>query len=375
MERFAYRFEDEELSQALQGWPSGVAAALCMSSSGLTRIALYDMRSDSDALKRIEAVSGWLPGSYAVSPKLPGVRTMRVTFSEAQEFLRMVEGVDGLTDLARDFLRRKAVRNAVAGAPVDAAPQPKRAPDPVPQEAAFVRHREVPSSRAPAQPFKTAKSALPRPVPWASGISVDSREGDMPSGFRAANEFADGPIAVLPAEIRTTGARVRVVIQPDAVGSRDLPVRAQVVGHRDDMRCFVFGPRCLQNWEPGRGMIVDASMDAFPRGLVARFREEGCRAEVSITPEGIFVTPSAPQEPRLVAPVRAAKARARGPSFAVKLGVLTFVAAGVISGGVTALQTAVSPERGALFYEPAEGNSAFNVVRSIADGMVKSAMD
>ncbi|MHA6327054.1 hypothetical protein [Roseivivax sp. CAU 1753] len=343
MEHFAYRFEEEELASVVAGWPSGVGVALCMSGSGRICLALYRTKDSDDVLTRIVEASGWPLGAFSVSPKMSGVRTIRVTFSEAQRFLRIVEEVEGLLPMAKDFLRESA----------------QRAP--------------VPKTRSEAPTLEKKVRGTASSAPWRPRISLRTPSSGMPHGFRSAGEFVDGPVAVLPAEIRTSGARVRVLIQPGALESHDLPLRAQDVGHRDDLRCFVFGPECLREWHPGRGMIIDAKMEAFPRALVERFQSRVHKAEVSITPSGIFVTPAEPAGEALVAPPRVQAPKSRGRGFGLKFGLLTLVAAGLISGGVTALQSGVAPRAISLAYKAGEGNTALNVVRSIAGGGANSS--
>ncbi|QFT47405.1 hypothetical protein FIU97_12535 [Roseivivax sp. THAF40] len=345
MERLAYRFDEEELAQVIDGWPVGVSAVLCMSSSGLTRIALYRSRAPEEVLARIEGATGWSSETFAISPKLPGVRTMRVTFSEAQGFLRMVERVDGLLAMANNF------------ALSDVRPPSHRSERNAAQEV-----RENP---------KVISQEQPAIRPWQPRISLSSPDIEMPLGFRSVGEFTGGPIAFLPAEIRTSGARVRILIQPKAVDARDLPVRAHTVGHRDDLRCFLLGPECLREWRPGRGMVVDAKMDAFPSVLVDRFRRGTHAAEVSIAPEGLFVTPLDQTDDTSDWEQGEASPEPKQRWVAMRFGFATLLVAGLVSGGVTALQSAVPAHAVSLAYQSDEGNPAFNVVRSFAASMTR----
>lgn len=342
MERLAYRFDEDELSSIIAAWPAGVGVALCMSSYGATRVAIYATGAPETILPRIIEATGWSPGTFAVAPKVYGVKAMRVSFSEAQAFLRIVESVEGLLSLAQDFLRHDA--------PKISPPRPSK-----PMSRSTVR-----SGTQPA---------------WQSRISLSRAEVGLPSGFRSASDFLDGPFAVVPAEIRTTGARVRVTIDPEAVAQSALPIRAERVGHRDDLRCFVFGPECLKNWRPGHGMVIDAGMDAFPRALVELFQIGVCKAEVSVTPEGVFVTPNEFASGATAVPERARPANSQGRGIALKIGLLTLIAAGLVSGGVTALQSGVAPIANPLAYGAGEGNAAFNVVQSIALGMSRGSAE
>jgi hypothetical protein len=353
MNRLAYLFDPEELD-LLEGWPDGVGLALCLSLEGSVQAVLYEPAAEGRILWRLSEATGWKPGTFSVAPAVDGAKTFRVTFSEAQSFFRIVSGIDGLLDLALDYQSR-------CGAPI--RPQaPPAAPPTRPAE-------EAPQAAAPAVPKEWGDVApVPEPPPPTGAATRP-----LPAGFRTVEDLALQPPAVLSGNVRTTGARVRVTVEPEHLPPGVLPVQARLVGHRDDLRCFVLDADCAEEWRAGSGLMIDAPMSAFPDALVSRFKRGICAAEVVMGPEGIYVTPAMPLAPtRAAAPTPAP--RAAPPAATVRRrrpALVTVLALVLVSGTiVTALQMTASPAFGLFKASPLGGNAAFQALsaRVAAEG-------
>ncbi|MHA7875627.1 hypothetical protein [Roseivivax sp.] len=347
MDRLAYLYEEDELTPVMHDWPQGVGLALCLSEDGGTQAVLFRTEAPEAVLARIGAATGWAAGSFAVSPRMPGAPTMKVLYSDAQALFRIIETSEGLARMAQSF-----DVDTVGSAATAASAAPKPAP--------------APKAPPPA----------PKPKPaWRPRISFSEPRNPLPAGFRAISEIEDTRTSVLPGEIRTTGARIRVLIDPETIPERSLPLRAERVGHRDDLRCFVIDPECLGDWTSGQGVMIDVPKAAFPRAIVDLFTKASYLADVVMSPEGIFVTPISPLLAETPAregdPARGRAAPApkkpRGRMLGLRAALFALVAVGLVSGSVvTALQSADPGGRNLLAYRPAEGNAAMNVLQSFA---------
>lgn len=313
MDRFAYLIDDAEMNSVFSDWTDDVGVALCLDVDGEVGVVLWRTGNQDGLAARLAEATGWAPESFAVAPEIPGCPTIRPLFSQAQEFLRLVEGLSDLPDLARAFRY----------------PEVRMAPEPAPQ---------------PASPH------VPRIT-----LSEPARGRELPAGYRDGGEMDTGPVAFLDGEMRRSGKDIRVCLMPGKIGRRTSVVRASSVGVRDDFRRFVLDRDTLSDWTPGRPAIIDVPADRFPPQLAEEFLSGTRPAQITITPEGVFVAAGA-------APKR--KARFGG---LVRANLAIGMAIGLLSGTVvTAFQDAPSGEADALSYRAAEGNSAMNVLESFA---------
>ncbi|MFD1342052.1 hypothetical protein [Litorisediminicola beolgyonensis] len=320
MDRLAYLFDEDELLELMPEWPPGLRVALCMGRSGATRPVF--IKADQDIPERIAEAMGWEQGAFAISPAIDGCPSVRVMFSEAQTFTRILLSEGDLLQRAERVLNPNA-----------AAPE-----------------IELPKVR----------------VAEAGRVRALDEHRALPEGFHDPGSFDEDDTALLPAEIRVAGARVRIAICPDRIERTALPQRIEAIGLRDDLRCFVIPRDALEPWDSSRGCLIDVPMSAFPRALSGKFLETAHRAEVGISPWGIFVTPLDP-----VGTLSTPKRNGRHPVIAKVGGLRTLLvgmaALGLVSASVvTAVQPTGPEPEDRLAYKPAPGNSALNVLESFA---------
>lgn len=311
MDRFTYLIDDAEMQGLVADWPAGVGVALCLDADGEVGVVLWHADDPDGLAPRLSEATGWAQGTFAVTPEIEGCPTLRPLFSQAQEFLRLVEGFEGLPDLARAF--------------------------------------QDPMAHVGLGPSRT--------VDHACRITLSEPENDpgLPAGYRRAEAMQPGQVAFLDGELRRSGRDIRVCVTPEKVGRRTGVVRAASVGVRDDFRRFVLDRDTLSNWAPGRAAIIDIPADRFPEPLAAEFLSGTRPAQITITPEGVFVA---------AGPVSKRRNRFRG---ALRANLAVGLALGVLSGTVvTALQDDRTRASDALSYRAAEGNSAMNVLESFA---------
>ncbi|ETX16707.1 hypothetical protein OCH239_00345 [Roseivivax halodurans JCM 10272] len=317
MERFAYLVDEAELGDVRPDWPAGVSVALCLDAEGEAGLVLFENGAHDGLAERISEATGWEGGSFAVAPQIEGCPTLRPLFSQAQDFLHIVARFDGLDDMAQRFLHGE-----------EAAPLPAR-----------------------MSPEAQVKSRLT--------LSLPQGKPDFPAGYRSADELSGGPMAFVQARIRTAKDRVQVVLAPEKAGRRTPTHRVSHVGVRDDLRCFVVPPDVLGDCRPGRSLILDIPEECFPAALAAWLKASDGAADVTVTREGVFVTP-------VVAAGLRRPAR-KGPRGALRATLLAGVAMGLLSGSVvSALQDGTEPRDNILAYRSAVGHSGLNVLESFA---------
>ncbi len=315
MDRFAYLVDETELGDLRPDWPAGVSVALCLDAGGEAGLVLFESGDHEGLAVRIASSTGWEPGSFAVTPEIEGCPTLRPLFSQAQDFLHIVARFDGLEEMAQQFL---GVEEA---------------------------------AQDPGEPL------IERETRSRLNLSLPQGGSDLPDGYRSAEDLAG--VAFARAEIRAVKDHVRVVMTPEKAGRRTPVVPVQHVGFRDDLRCFVLQPETLGAWQPGHPVILDIPEARFPAALAARLKAGNGGAEVTVTPEGVFVTPVLAAE--LDKPAR------KAPRGALRMTLVVGVAMGLLSGSVvTALQGPSSGQNDILAYRAAPGNSGLNVLESFA---------
>ncbi|ETX28876.1 hypothetical protein [Roseivivax isoporae] len=333
MDRLAYLFEEAELDGMVADWPPGMRLALCLEKGGAMQIVLYRSDEVDRVAERIATATGWSAGSFAAVPQLGDLPRMRILYSEAQWFLHVVAATDGLGDMARAYL------------------DPPKPPQPA-------LPRTVPLARAPI----ASSGLVPRRV------LGQRRAGEaLPDGYRPAREMTGRKAEFVAGRLSTSGARIRLTIEPDAADERTLPVRARPNGYRDDLRAFVLDVAALDGWVPGTAAMIDMPMEDFPKPLADRFARRSHVAEVTVTSDGIFVQPGAPELAGTPGSEPARPPRTGRRGWSLRAAALAVVGLAVVSGTVvTALTLREDPLAARLAYSPADGNTALNVLEAFA---------
>ncbi|MHA6345479.1 hypothetical protein [Roseivivax sp. CAU 1761] len=342
MERLAYLFEEAELDSVFADWPAGMRVALCLAQDGATQAVLFRSDAPERILERVRQVTGWDDGSFAVVPAMEGAPSLRILYSEAQWFLRLAAEIEDLPRMARDIIDPRP-------APAAEAPRPRA-----------IRAGSAPIASSGLLPRRHARARL-------------YPEDGLPEGYRSARELAQAPVEFLAARITTSGRRVRLALEPDAVSERTVPARASPIGYRDDLRAFVLDPAVLADWAPGQGAVIDMPMEEFPKMLAERFARAPHIADVTVTPDGIFVQHGPPEAAAVpLAPPPPSAMPARG--WTLRALTVGLIALGLASGTVvTALQMRDEAPADRLAYQAAPGNTALNVLDSFASSDAAAA--
>ena len=310
-DKLAYFFDAHDLGHVFVDWPEEIGLVLCLDGAGLCEILLHHDTERSGVLKKAAAVLDCPDRQFAVVPSTEGYPTRRVLFTDEQKLLALIEDEDDLAELAQDYLinhRFEAERKAA----------PKPSPLPLPK---------VPSLSetfrwTPRLHLSEVRSKARRPEPAA----------DLPEGFAAM--VSDDDCALTEAVLSVEHGSVRLVFGGAPVGINTPTRRAAKVGFRDDYSCFVVPREAVGKWRPGEPLVLDMPEGQFPAALRQRYAKGARVADVTVTGQGVFVTPGAlvpPEQEPEAAPAPVRRARLFRPLYAL---LLCMVCVGVAAGSV-----------------------------------------
>ena len=314
--KLAYFFEASDLAHVFADWPAEIGLVLCLDAAGLCESLLFHKSERGRMPAKATAVLNCARGDLEIVPEVEGYATRRMMFTDEQKLLSLISDEDDLAELAQDYL----INHRFEKSRKSAAPQPA----PVPKIAALTEAFRW-------KPRLHLSEAPPRQAP-----KPDLPEGFAPRDAASECDFAEGVL-----EVGRHGLRLNFA--PDLQTIRTPVRRAAQIGFRDDFSCFVLPRHVVTGWGPGEALVIDMPEAGFPKALRQRYAQGPRHAQVTVTGQGVFVTPGALLPP----PTPEAKPRRRGlfaPVLSALIG-LIFVgfAAGALLRDVDLPQFSVRP--------------------------------
>ena len=267
-DKLAYFFEPADLGSVFARWPSQIGLVLCLDAAGSCEMLLYHLAEASEVLTKAAAVFDRPLGDFAVVPRLRGLPTRKVLFSDEQRLLALVAGETDLPDMAADHLISYQYK------------QKRRMREQRPTVSRMTRRRDPDLTRWEPRLHLSDVRHKPagRPVPEGYAASEQTRYDEC--------LFTDGVV--------TLGRRgIRLIVEPEKVTARTRARRVTQIAFRDDFSRFVIPREVFTEWHPGDPLVIDMAVDLFPAGLQQRFALAPRRADITITHAGVFVAPGA----------------------------------------------------------------------------------
>ena len=278
--KLAYFFEARDLAHLFADWPDEIGLVLCLDAAGLCELLLFHVSERDRMPAKAAAVLGCARAELEVVPEVAGYPTRRVLFTHEQRLMALILDEDDLAELAQDYL----INHRFEASRKPEAPAPKPAPKAATLTDVFRW-----------KPRLHLSETAPKPP----------RKPDLPEGFAALDaqaecDFADGVL-----ELGRTG--LRLSLAPELLSIQTPARRTRKIGFRDDFSCFVLPRPVAAGWSPGESLVIDMPEEGFPKALRARYAQGPRQAQVTITGQGVFVTPGAllpPPPPEAEAPAR-----------------------------------------------------------------------
>ncbi|WP_163851503.1 hypothetical protein [Pseudooceanicola aestuarii] len=289
-DKLAYFFDHADLCALFRDWPQEIGLVLCMDDAGSCDLLLFHEDARQKVLEDAGAVLDRAPGEFAVVPRLDGYPTRRVLFSDEQKLMQLIGQEDDLAEMAADHLinHQFEIERRTA-----AAAEPGR------------------SARPPAVPLAEARSA---PAPWRPRFRLSyarprparPAKAALPPGFLPARQVQEESCSFPEGQISMGRRGVRVTLHPEKVSVNTAFQRVEDVAFRDDYASFMLPVAALKGWHMGDPLVLDIEAVLFPIGLRQRLALAPRRAEITVTPRGVFVAPAEalPQPEEEAAPPR-----------------------------------------------------------------------
>lgn len=287
-DKLAYFFEAHDLVHVFADWPEEIGLVLCLDASGMCELLLHHVSERGRMPAKAAAVLGCDRSELEVVPEIEGYPTRRVLFTDEQKLMSLILDEDDLEELAQDYLINYRFEASRKAAKAVLEPTPKPAPKPEPRT-----------------------SALTEVFRWKPRLHLSDaapkarRKPTLPEGFAALDASAECDFAEGVLELTRTA--LRLSLAPEMVNIQTPVRRARQIGFRDDFSCFVLPRLTAAGWVAGAPLVIDMPEDRFPPALRARFAQGPRHAQVTLTSQGVFITPGAllpPPAPEAEHPVR-----------------------------------------------------------------------
>ncbi|WP_323765211.1 hypothetical protein [Marinovum sp.] len=313
--KLAYFFEAHDLVHVFADWPEEIGLVLCLEEAGNCELLLYHLSERGRMPAKAAAVLDCARSELEVVPEVEGYPTRRVLFTDEQKLMALILDEDDLAELAQDYLinHRYEASRKQEDARKRQAPTPEPEPKPQPRASAF---SDVFRWKPRLHLSESLPSSMLKPT--------------LPEGFVALDETAECDFAEGILEVNPNG--VRLSIAPEEVSIHTPVRRARQIGFRDDFSCFVLPRYVAAGWEPGKSLVIDMPEEHFPRALRARYAQGPRQTQVTITAQGVFISPGAlvpTPEPEAAAPVR--RRRLFSP---VRSALIAMVCLGLVAGAM-----------------------------------------
>ncbi|WP_143096158.1 hypothetical protein [Tranquillimonas alkanivorans] len=268
---FAYFLEEHELRDVLRDWPARMSLALCLDDSGTCELVVFHEDESDRILERVGEVLQRPLGAFAVAPEVEGYPTRRILFSEERQLLTLVAETDRLSEIASDYAINFNFAREEGLDPTDLTRLADR--------------REGAEWEAPSI---SGVSTGGGPAAAGSGGL-----GHLPPGYVRADRDTRPECDFVPGRLSLHGGRVRVTLEPALADEDRVPTLVHDVAFREDFARFVLPRDALgAAWQAGGPAVLDVPAELFPQALIMQFARRPRAANVTVTPQAVFVTPT-----------------------------------------------------------------------------------
>lgn len=309
-ETLAYFIEEDALRGAILNWPAGICVVLCLDETGTCELLVHHREERDHVLTKVADVLGRPLGQFQVAPERRGYPTRKLLFSEEQQLMGLLDEAENLLEVASDYAINYSFAKEEGLDPDSFTGNKPLDPHQRPMWSAGARVKvvtghgpEVDDALLEAYEAAAAELGVAPDL-----LRLDDGEEDvaapdapppallephLPAGYAPVQDPSRQECVFAQARLQCGAGAVHLSLIPEEGALRQPAQQVHIaeVGLRDDFDRFVLPRQALEHWRPGEGasLLIDAR--AFPEALLARWTELPLEAQVTVTMQGIFVTP------------------------------------------------------------------------------------